>query len=158
MSIVIERKIVKPEWPIAKIQESTARVMASQWLAAYKALSKFGPEGLKEFDKNILAFKVEHYKSIGVKTPAELVAAISEFETNVFGSKIEIVGEGEKATMKYESCAIWDQMRKVGNLTPEQEEKMGTHFETCMNDLAREFGFKAETKYEEPCCIVTFSK
>jgi hypothetical protein len=158
MSIVIERKTIKTEWPITKIQEETAKVFARQFLAAYKALSKFGPEGMKEFDKNILAFKVDYYKSLGVKTPADLVRAISEFETNVFGSKIEIVGEDSKATLKYETCAVWNAMESISKFTPEQEERMGKHFESCMNELAREFGLKAEIKHEEPNCIVTFTK
>ena len=158
MSSVIERKTIKTEWPIAKIQEETAKVFARQFLAAYKALSKFGPEGMKEFDKNILTFKVDHYKSLGVKTPADLVKAIAEFEANVFGSKIEIIGDESKATLKYDACAVWEAMQKVAKLGPEQEERMGKHFETCMNDLAREFGLKAEIKHEDPTCIVTISK
>jgi hypothetical protein len=158
MSTVIERKTIKPEWPIAKIQDETAKIFARQFLAAYKTVSKFGPEGMKELDKNVLTMKVEYYKTLGVKTPAELVQAISEFEANVFGSKIEIIADANKATMTYQTCAVWNAIQTVGKLTPEQEERMGTHFESCMSELAREFGFKAETKYEEPCCIVTFSK
>src|SRR5437868_1207240 len=121
MTTVIERKTIKPEWQISKIQTETAKVFARQFLSAYKALSKFGPEALKEFDKNVLANKIEHYKSIGVKTPIQLVEAIAEFETNVFGSKIEIVGDDTKATLTYQSCAVWEAMKSIAKLTPEQE-------------------------------------
>ena len=102
--------------------------------------------------------KTEYYRNLGVKTPLDLIKAIAESESNIFGSAIEIWGEDNKASLTYNACGMWNAMQKLQKLTPEMEEKMGNHFETCIHNLAKEFGFKAEVKFEEPCCTLTISK
>ncbi len=83
---------------------------------------------------------------------------MAEQDANLFGSKIEITGDEAAATLTYNSCGMWNALKKVGNLTPEQEEKMGGSFQTCMQSLANEFGLKTDVKFANDTCAVTFSK
>lgn len=155
---IAQKTLMETKWPANKIQEETAKVIARHFMAANAVLAKFGPEAVQEYDKHLLAGKVENYKHLGVKTPLDLIKAMAEFESNIFGSKIEIWGDDNKAHMTYNACGMWDAIQKVQKLTPEMEEKMGNHFETCLKNLAKEFGFKGEVKFEEPCATVTISK
>ncbi|HEY9868664.1 MAG TPA: hypothetical protein V6D08_05820 [Candidatus Obscuribacterales bacterium] len=157
-SAIAQKTPVQIKWPIEKVQEGAARALANHLRAAQTVLAKYGPEVWDEYDRLVLKDKLEYYKSVGVKTPIELVKAMAEFESNVFGSKIQIVGDDKKASLTYDSCGIYNAMQKFGTLTPEQEEKIGSYFERCVSNLAKEFGFKGEVKFEEPCAIVTFTK
>lgn len=159
MTTVIERKTpIEAKWSPKQIQEITARVMAQNCLTSHAVIAKFGPDAVKELDKQLLANKVEHYKKIGVKTPIDLVKAMAEFEANLFGSKIQILGDEKKASLSYDSCAIWNCMKEIGKLSPKQEEEMGVQFEQHIKELGKEFGFKGEIKFEDPCAIITFIK
>lgn len=160
MTATISKTVITPTWTIGQIQESIARVHGIQFFTTMQILGKLGGEqAIQEFQSEMRKVKVAHYKTLGVKTPIELAKAIAEFETNVFGSKIEIWGDDKQAFLQYDSCAIWNAMQKAGNLTPKQEEEMGAKFESCMKSLAQEFGFKGETKFEgEACCVISFSK
>jgi len=159
MTTVIERKTtVEAKWSPKQIQEATVKTMAQNCLASHATVGKFGPDAVKELDKQLINGKVEYYKKVGVKTPVDLVKAMAEFETNVFGSKIQIQGDEKQASLIYESCAIWNTMKEIGKFTPKQEEEMGAGFEQCMQNLGKEFGFKTEIKFEEPCATITFIK
>jgi len=126
--------------------------------ATMGVLCKHGEELTKEFQTAMLHNKVEHFKKLEVKTPIELVKAMAEFEANVFGSKIEIWGDEKSAHMQYNACGMWNAMKKFGKMEPKQEEMMGTQFATCMTNLAKEFGFKGETKMEGEIALVSFTK
>ena len=157
MTTAIAKKTpVEIKWPVNKVQEAAARVLANHMLAAQTVLAKYGPEAFEQYDKQILADKVEYYRSIGVKTPIDLAKAMAEFEGNVFGSKVEIWGDDKQASLTYDACGIYNAMKK--RLTPEMEEKIGGYFERCVDNLGREFGFKGEVKFEEPSATVTFIK
>ncbi|MBY0358771.1 MAG: hypothetical protein K2W82_12275 [Candidatus Obscuribacterales bacterium] len=159
MSTVTTKKtLVTPTWNTQQIQEAASRAMATNCMAAMTVLSKNGEQAVKEYQDMIHKFQLEHLKSIGVKTPLELVKAKAEFETNVFGSKIEIEGDDNCAKLNYLSCAMWESMQKVAKLTPEQQEKMGANFQTCVQNFAKEWGFKGEVKMDETCCTISFSK
>jgi hypothetical protein len=154
----LNKTTIETTWTAQKIQEETARVLAMQWMTAYQLLSKAGEQYAQEFETTLRQNKVEQYKKLGVKTPIDLVKAMAEFEANLFGSKIEIFGDESKACLTYNQCGMWNAMQKMGKMTPEQEEKMGHHFQNCVSNLAKEFGFKGEVKFEEPCATVTFTK
>lgn len=158
MTTATTKTRVETKWPVSKTQEEFAHFMATTWQSAYNTLSKYGESAVNEFETAARRNKVEYYKSLGVKTPLELVKAIAELESNIFGSKIEIWGDERTAHLTYDSCGMWNAFKKYGKLTAEQEEKMGTCFQTSIEALAREFGFKGEVKFEEPCATVTFSK
>ncbi|HEY9775505.1 MAG TPA: hypothetical protein V6C81_17195 [Planktothrix sp.] len=150
---------VEQKWDTHKIQEEIARLMGVQYLTTMNVLQKVGGEkAVHEFQAAMRQNKVEHYKKLGANTPVELVKLMSEFEANVFGSKIEIWGDEKSASLKYDSCAMWNAMKKHGNFNAQQEEQMGKGFESCMTDLAKEFGFHAETKMEGETAIITFTK
>src|SRR4030095_4305656 len=146
MTTAIAKKTpVEIKWPVNKVQEQAARVLANHMLAAQTVLAKYGPEAFEQFDKQLVASKVEYYKSVGVKTPIDLVRAMGEFEGNVFGSKIEIWGDDKQASLTYDSCGVLNAMKP--RMTPEMEEKIGGYFERCVSNLGREFGFQSEVKF-----------
>lgn len=155
---IAQKMLVEPKWPVTKVQEESSKALARQFLAAFEVLSKFGPQAVEEFDKKLLNGKTEYYKNLGVQTPLDLIKAIAESESNIFGSSIEIWGDDTKASLTYKVCGMWNAMQKLQKMTPEMEEKMGNHFETCIHNLAKEFGFNAEVKFEEPCATLTISK
>ena len=149
---------IKATWPIAKVQAEAARAAATQCAAAFAVLPQLGEQAMTDYKAAGRKLRVAHLKEQGVKTPLELVTAMAEFEVNVFGSQIEITGDEKSATMTYEACAMWDAMQKVTNMTPAQQEEAGKGFQTCMQDLANEFGLKADMQMAEKTCAVTFTK
>jgi hypothetical protein len=159
MTVTLNKTVIEPKWTTHQIQENVARVHAMTFMTAMNHLGKVGGEkAIEEFQNEMRTFKVEHLKTLGVKTPIELAKALAEFEVNVFGSKIEIWGDETKAFIQYNQCAMWNSMKKFGKLTEKQEEEMGAKYEHCMQMLAKDFGFKSETKFEGETCILSFSK
>lgn len=154
----LTKSTVQATWTPTKIQEETARVAASNMLAAFQVISKMGEPAMAEFQAASRQFKVAHLKSLGVKNALELAKAMAEQDANLFGSKIEIAGDETSATLTYNSCGMWEALKKVGKLTPEQEEKFGASFQTCMQSLAGEFGLKTDVKFANDTCAVSFSK
>jgi len=156
---IANKTIVEAKWPVAKVQEESAKAAARQFLAAFGVLCKQGKEAVEAYQHAMHIQKVEYYKSLGIKTPIDLVKAMSEYESNIFGSKIEIWGDEKKAFLSYSTCGMWNAMKEIGKLTPEMEEKMGTWFQTCVTNMAKDFGFQGEVNFEgETCALVTFSK
>jgi hypothetical protein len=154
----LNKTVVEPKWTTTQIQEQVTRIYAQQMLTAQQVLAKYGEQATQEFGNLMRENKLNHYRSLNVTTPIELVKAMSEFEANVFGSKIEIWGDDKSATLKYNSCGMWNAIQKNGKLTSAQEEQMGAKFEQCMQAMTHELGFKLETKFEGECCTMTFSK
>ena len=158
MTTAVAKTPVEAKWNIKKVQDEAARVVASNCLAAQQVLSKYGDKALEEYKAATRQFRVNHLKSLGVKTPIEIAKAIAEAEANIFGSKIDIHGDEKSATLTYNQCGMWNAIKEVGKLTREQEEKMGEGFQTCMQDLAKELGVKANVQMGEESCTVTFTK
>jgi len=158
MTVAIKRTPVEAKWTVTRIQEEAARATAQNCMAAMAIISKQGEEAIKEYQDILHKFQLEHLKAKGVKNPLDLARAKAEFETNVFGSKIDIEGDESRAQVIYNHCAMWDAMKKYGSLTPEKEEKMGQNFAMCVQNFAKEFGFKGEVQMEGETCTVTFSK
>lgn len=158
MTTAVAKTPVEAKWNIKKVQEEAARVVASNCLAAQQVLSKYGEKALEEYKAVSRQFRVNHIKSLGVKTPIEIAKAIAEAEANIFGSKIDISGDEKSASLTYNQCAMWNAIKEIGKLTPEQEEKMGAGFETCMQDLAKDLNLKANVQMGQDTCTVTFTK
>lgn len=159
MTTTLTKKTVETTWTPKQIQERATEMMAMQWMTAYGILCKHGETASKEFDTQLRRFKAEHYKKMGVKTPLDLVKAVAEFEANVFGSKIEIWGDEKEAHLSYNACGMWEAMKKLGQMTKEQEQKMEGQFEHCVTEFAKEFGFTATLKMEgDECCVITYKK
>jgi hypothetical protein len=154
----LSKTTIKPTWTVQKLQEQFARAYALQFLAAINTVGKHGEKAVEELQTAMRANKIEYIKGLNVKTPIELVQAMAEFETNVFGSVVEISGDEKSAHMTYNQCGMWNAIEKYGKLTPEMQEKMGGSFQNCMNLTAKEFGLKAEVKMDKEICQVHFSK
>lgn len=154
----LNRTVVEPKWNTTKIQEEAVRMYALQFMTAMNVLCKQGEQAAREFTTAMQQNKIEHYKQLNIKTPIELVQAMSEFETNVFGSKIEIWGDEKAAHLQYNQCGMWNAMKNTGKMNCQQEEKMGQTFEHCVQGLAQGFGFKGEVKFEGEKAVLTFTK
>lgn len=148
---------VDTKWDTKKLQEVNTRVFASMYISAFQALSKQGEKAFDEFESTMRSFKIEAYKHLGVKTPLDLVRAIAETEFNLFGSQIEIIGDEKKATLKYNTCGIWDAMQKLHKFSPEQEELMGKNCQASHSKLAEAFGMKFECDMSNDTYSMTFS-
>lgn len=161
MTTTMQKTEVKPTWTVAKMQEETAASIMRHMVVTFRTLEKSAPNVLPELWKNFTAMRVEYFKQHGVKTPLELVKAMSEFETNLFGSKMRFWGDDKQAGVEYETCGCWNAMPKVG-VTPEEQERMGKTCAENTQDLAKTFGFKGEIKIgtapNEPCCTMIFTK
>src|ERR1700722_15979390 len=125
----LNKTVVEPKWNTTQIQEQVARIYAQQMMTAQTVLAKYGEKATEEFGNAMRENKLNYYKSMNVTTPIELVKVMSEFETNVFGSKIEIWSDEKSATMKYDHCAMWTALKNHGKLTSAQEEPMRAKFE-----------------------------
>ncbi len=153
----LTKHVVEAKWNTVKLQEEFARVVATNMMTTMHVMCK-NEEMMKEFQTAMLHNKVEHFKALHVTNPMELVKAMAEFEANLFGSKIEIWGDEKAAHMQYNACGMWNAMKKTGKMEPKQEEKMGEQFAMCTQNLAKEFGMKAEVKMEGETCLMTFTK
>lgn len=150
---------VTTKWDAKKVAQTTSAIMSATWMSAYEVLSKLDHKALLEFNKLVTEHKLNHYKSLNIKTPLELVKAIAETEHNVFGSEIEIVGDEQKATLKYVSCGMWEASQKhCAKFSQEQQQKMGEMCQESWKHIAEQFGFKFEPKMGKDTFEMTFSK
>ncbi|MBS1954767.1 MAG: hypothetical protein JST89_11305 [Cyanobacteria bacterium SZAS-4] len=154
------KKVVEQTWTVKQIQEAASAMAANMCFSAKSVLMEHGDMALlTKYENAVRKGKIDHYKALGVKTPIELVKAMAETETNVFGSEIEIMGDDKSATLNYLSCAMWNQMEKMmGKMTPEQQEKAGASFQNCVMETAKAFDLKGDVKMGEKACTITFTK
>jgi hypothetical protein len=149
---------VQTKWDAKKIQDATAHMFASMFVASFETISKVSPKALEEWQTIMRNHKIEHYKKIGVKTPMELAKAIAETDHNLFGSELEISGDDNKATIKYNKCAMWEATQKIAKFNEAQQKQMGESCQGSWAIIAKEFGFKVEPKMTEDTYEMTFSK
>lgn len=149
---------VDTKWDTKKMQEVNTRIFASMYLSSFETLAKHGDKALEEFNTMMRNFKIEGYKALGVKTPMDLVRAIAETEYNLFGSQIEISGDEKRATLKYNTCGMWEACQKLHKLTAAQEEMMGKQCQSSHEKLAEAFGFTFECDMSNDTYAMTFSK
>ena len=160
-TVATKPTVIEAAWNTTQIQGEAARVLATQFVTTMGLLHKVGGEAaVQEFKTAMEAHRVEHFKGLGIKTPYELVKAMAEFDTNVFGSKVEIWGDEHTASMKYLSCGMWNAMEKYNLIKPEAKEEMSKGFGTCMQSLGAKFGFTTEAQMctTEKSATVTFKK
>jgi hypothetical protein len=149
---------VETNWTLTKVQEAASKAMTSQCLAVKNFIEKQGPGVFAEWQKVSIQPRVQHLKATGVKTPFELVKAMAEFETNVFGSKINIWGDDKLASLEYESCACWNNIQQMVKMTEEEGKKFGEMFNQSIELMAKEFGFKGQVAFEGEKAVITFTK
>jgi len=148
---------VTTKWETKRTQETNAHIISSLFVSAYQTLSKYGDKAHQEFDSLVREHKINHYKSLGVKTPYDLVKAIAESEHNCFGSEVEISGDDKKASLKFLNCAVWNAMQKLHKPTPDQEAKMGEQCSANWTKIADAFGLKYEPKHEKDSYEMIFT-
>lgn len=157
-TIATQKTPIQVTWTTDHIQAMAARTMAHNWCDTFMVLSKYGPEAIRDYERVSHFREADYYQQLGCRTPMELIRAIAEFETNVLGSKIEIWGDDNCASMSYTSCAIWNTLHEHGDMDEEHEEQLGVHFQNCVTGLAREFGFTGEVTFEETGATITIHK
>ncbi len=155
----VQKQRIEPTWDKAKIQEEATALIARTWMNAFNVICRFDHKAAEEFERLNNEARIKNLTERGVKTPVDLVKAIAEFDANVFGSEIEIEGNDREAKIIFNQCGMWNAMQKAGTMTTEQEEKMGTHFQSCMSNVAKPFGFTAEACFgDKKGATVTFRK
>jgi hypothetical protein len=160
MTAIVAGTKVEAKWDAQKRQEVTAHAVAGQILAIMNVLQKVAPEYKEQFENQVRDFRVQAFKKIGVKTPLELAKAMAEFDANIYGSKVAISGDDNKAQITFEQCAVGKAVQELGKFTPEQMAKMFDGMEACMQRTTKEFGFNAQTLIEKDkeIVVVTISR
>lgn len=149
---------VDKKWETKKVQEESARLVATIYMSAFETLSKYGEKAHEEFETLVRNHKIDRYRALGVKTPMDLVRAIAETEHNVFGSQIEICGDDKKATLRYNSCGMWEATQKLHKMTEQQKEIMSKNCQASYTKIAQEFGLNFESRMDNDTYTMTFSK
>ncbi len=157
MTQVLEKTEIKATWKPEQMQEMYSQMMANSFMSAMQVLCKHGEAATKEFQEISRKPMIAYYKKLGVSTPIEVIKAKAELEANIFGSKIEFWGDDKEAHLLYNSCGMWDAMKKCG-MPKEQEEKMCGSMEACVKSFAEEFGLKGEVKFEGEKATITLRK
>jgi hypothetical protein len=158
MTAIVAGTKVEAKWDAQKRQEVTAQVVAGQVLAIMNVLQKVSPEIKEQFENQVRDFRVQAFKKMGVKTPLDLAKAMAEVDANIYGSKVEISGDENKAQLTYESCAVGKAIEELGKFTPEQKAKMFEGMEACAQRTTKEFGFKGEARLEKETVVMTISR
>lgn len=155
-----KKTLVEGTWTTEQKQEKTATLFAATNMNVMKVLEKHGHDAIKEFQTAMNNQKHEYLTKAGVKTPIALVKHLAEFETNLFGSKIEITGDEHTASMTYLHCGMWEAMQKTCNMTEEKACEMGKGWEACLNETATKLGMKAKLEMgaDKKMPTITFTK
>jgi len=135
---------IDTQWDSKKKAQVTAEVVAGQCLAAMSVLSKGSPALKEEFENAMRKQRIQALKKIGVNSPISLAKAMAELDSNLYGSNVEVFGDEKEAELHMNECAVWNAMKEIGHITPEQEAQMGEGFQACMAKTLGEFGFKGE--------------
>jgi len=143
MTTSLQKQPIKQSWPIEKIQEA-ARHFAGFIISDKLLLLENSPQAADPLCEQSAERKAELFKSLGVKTPMDLVRHMAEFEVNLFGAQASISGDDNKAVLFNEKPAAWLEAKKIANMSPEQEKEMQKHHEQWLKNLAEKLGFSVE--------------
>jgi hypothetical protein len=157
----IQKTKIQPVWDVNKVRESAALVAVTNVTTALTEIAKNGPEAIKRYAEAWTTNgKINSLKKANVKNPLELVKHLAEFESNVFGSVLEIWGDENSATYSYISCGCFDACQANGIMKPENGEVIESFFKHSHEFLEKEFGYKVEVKREtkDSFPVITFTK
>ncbi len=157
-SAIANKKLVEATWKTTCIQEAATMAMVNSCAATMAALDKAGPEAFKIWQQATVANRVAFLKERKAATPLEIVTAIAEFETNVFGSKINIWGDDKEAHLEYIECACYLAMQKCGQMDKTKHEKMAENWTTMNQEIAKVFGLKGAIDFTKPNVLMSFTK
>lgn len=153
----LQKTLIKPTWKVEEVHAKTSKLVATQMMVTMKVLAKYGEEAKKEWETEMRESMKKYFVEKNVKTPIEFAQAKAELEANVYGSEIEIWGDDKEAHFTYKTCGVWKAMEACG-VTKEQMDKMSSGFESCVKNMAHEFGFQAELKFEGEMPTITYRK
>ncbi len=157
----VQKSKIQPSWTANKVQEEAASALTAQMAATTKILKAANPELLTQVRREWARLKVENFRAQGVKTPFDLVKAWTEYETNLFGSKMQFWGDENKAHVEYEACGCWNALERITDCEVERD-SMSEGWSEMTQLLAKEFGFtgqeKIGTEPHEAACTITFTK
>jgi hypothetical protein len=157
----IQKTKVQPTWDVKKIQESAALIAASNVSTAIAEIAPHGSEAIKKYAEAWTTNgKLVGIKKAGIKNPLELVKYLAEFESNVFGSVVEIWGDETSASYTYISCGCLDACQANGIMKPENGEWIETFFKHSHEFVAKQLGFKVDVKRESKASfpVINFTK
>ncbi len=153
----LQKTLVKPTWKVEDVHAKISKVVATQMMTTMKVLAKYGEEAKTEWETEMRESMKKYFVEKNVKTPIEFAQAKAELEANLYGSEIEIWGDDKEAHFTYKTCGVWKAMEACG-VDKAQMEKMTTGFESCVKNMAKEFGFQAELKFEGETPTITYRK
>ncbi len=157
----VQKNTATTTWSVTKIQEQVSNALTAQMFATIKVLELAGPEVISKVRHEWAKLKVENFRAQGVKTPLDLVTAWTEYETNMFGSKLRYWGDDKQAHVEYEECGCWSALERM-NISEPAMESMSNCYAEMTHLLAKEFGFTGTEKIgsgpNEAPCTITFTK
>ena len=157
----IQKIKIQPTWDIKQIREKAALVAVSNMSTALVEIAKYGPEALKQYQEAWTTnCKIANIRKHNIQTPIDLVKYLAEFDSNVFGSEMEIWGDEKSASYTYISCGCFNACQATGIMKPENGELLENFFQGSTEFLAKELGFKVEVKRagKESFPIFTYTK
>ncbi len=151
---------LEPTWTLTKVQEETASALTGHMLITSRVLQNADPKTLRLIRKEWADLRIEYFRSLGVKTPLDLVRAWTEYDTNMFGSSMRFWGDEKQAHVEYDYCGCWSALDKL-NTTGQEQELMIDGWSELSGLIAGAFGFVGEEKLgcepDEAGCTITFS-
>lgn len=155
----ITRCDVDTKWETSRIQQEAAVAVTSTMAIATRLLCSSNPGLLAQLRVEWAKAKVSQLRRQGVRTPIELARAWSEYETNLFGSKIRYWGDENEAHVEYEVCGCWSALEAM-TVSESEQNAMSDGWSQMTRVLAQEFGFtgseKLATNPDEAPCTISF--
>lgn len=157
----VQKSTVKPSWTVDKFQAEASNTLTGNMIVTTRILQAASPELLSQVRREWAKLKIEYFRGQGVKTPLDLVRVWTEFETNLFGSKMQFWGDENQAHVEYEECGCWAVVENIAASELEKE-TMSEGWAEITQLLAQEFGFtgteRIGTEPGEACCTITFTR
>lgn len=146
MTTSMQVQTVKPTWDLRKLQEAATKHAAHRIISRLHFIEKHPGKEIDELEQASAHLKAEFLKKCAVKSPMDLVKHIAEFEVNMYGTEASIQGDEHNAILVTNNSTVWQEVKKLGNITKEQEAKVQSHYRQWVESLAQGFGFKAQVE------------
>lgn len=159
-TVAISKSKGTATWTKNEMQEQISVALVGHMLAAVRLLEGH-PDIAAAVRKEWARLKVENFCQQGVRTPLDLVRVWTEYETNMFGSKMQFWGDEKQAYVEYYDCGCWSALERT-NASETDKKAMCKFWEEITRLLAEEFGFIGEEKIgsepDEAYCTITFTR
>lgn len=156
----VKKSTASTVWTTEKLQEQISDALIGHMMVAIRLLET-SPDVIAELQREWAQLKVKNFRAQGVKTPIDLVRVWTDYETNMFGSKMRFWGDEKQAHVEYQQCGCWDALERMSTSETNKQAMCGC-WEEITRALAEEFGFTGEEKIgtgpDEAYCTITFTK